>query len=94
MVKNMGLFSNLFNKNKTQEIEVIETVVDDSDEIAAVIAAALASMDEEEEIVAAITAAISMVIGKGTNDFVVKSIRRTFEYDSAWSISGRMKLMR
>lgn len=94
MVKNMGLFSNLFNKNKTQEIEAIETVADDSDEIAAVIAAALASMDEEEEIVAAITAAISMVIGKGTNDFVVKSIRRTFEYDSAWSISGRMKLMR
>ncbi len=92
MVKNMGLFSNLFNKNKTQEIEVIETSVDDSDEIAAVIAAALASMDEEEEIVAAITAAIAYMTK--TNDFVVKSIRRTFEYDSAWSMSGRMKLMR
>lgn len=88
----MGLFSNLFNKNKTQEIEVIETSVDDSDEIAAVIAAALASMDEEEEIVAAITAAIAYMTK--TNDFVVKSIRRTFEYDSAWSMSGRMKLMR
>ena len=92
MVKNMGLFSNLFNKNKTQEIEVIETSVDDSDEIAAVIAAAVASMDEEEEIVAAITAAIACMTK--TNDFVVKSIRRTFEYDSAWSLSGRMKLMR
>ena len=88
----MGLFSNLFNKNKTQEIEAIETSVDDSDEIAAVIAAALASMDEEEEIVAAITAAIAYMTK--TNDFVVKSIRRTFEYDSAWSMSGRMKLMR
>ena len=90
----MGLFSNLFNKNKTQEIEAIETVADDSDEIAAVIAAALASMDEEEEIVAAITAAISVILGKSTSEFIVRNIKRTPEMDSIWAHEGRMKLMR
>ena len=74
--------------------KVIQTPVEDSDEIAAVIAAVVAIMDEEEEIVAAITATISMILGKGTNEFIVKNIKRTPEMDSIWAQAGRMKLMK
>jgi len=87
----MGLFDNIFKKNKVQEQEAPE---EDKDEIAAVIAAAIAAMDEEEEIVAAITAAISIVLKKGTNEFIVRNIKRTPEMDSIWAHEGRMKLMR
>lgn len=96
----MGLFDNIFKKNKKESIEneamitSAEASVEDSDEIAAVIAAAVASMDEEGEIVAAITAALSVILGKGTDEFIVRNIKRTPEMDSIWAHVGRMKLMR
>ncbi len=74
--------------------KVIQTPVEDSDEIAAVISAVVADMNEEEEILAAITATISMILGKGTNEFIVKNIKRTPEMDSIWAQAGRMKLMK
>ena len=52
----MSLLKNLFKKNNKELTEVIQTPLDDSDEIAAVISAVVAEMNEEEEIVAAITA--------------------------------------
>ncbi len=82
----MSFLSNLFRKNKDE--------YEDEDEVAAVIAAVVASMDEEEEIVAAITAAIACILGTSTSDFVVKNIKRTPEMDSIWAHAGRVKLMR
>lgn len=90
----MGLFDILFKKNKKESIEVIQVSAEDSDEIAAVIAAAIAAMDEEEETVAAITAAISVILGKRTSEFIVRNIKRTPEMDSIWAHEGRMKLMK
>lgn len=98
----MSIFSNLFKKKDEEqeinEVKKIKTVEDsqtnDEDEIAAVIAAVVASMDEEEETVAAITAAIACMLGKSTNEFIVKNIKRTSEIDSLWALKGRMKLMR
>ena len=93
----MGLFDNIFKKNKVQEKEAPETIKapeEDKDEIAAVIAAAVAAMDEEEEIVAAITAAISIMLKKGTSEFIVRNIKRTPEMDSIWAHEGRMRLMK
>lgn len=90
----MGLFDNLFKKSKKEEKLVIDRPVEDSDEIVAVIAAAIKAMDEEEEIVAAITGAISVMLGKGSNEFIVRNIKRTPEMDSIWAHAGRMKLMR
>ncbi len=93
----MGLFDNLFKKNKDKEQmpqEVLQTQEEDTEEIAAVIAAAVAAMDEEEEIVAAITAAISVILGKRTDEFIVRNIKRTYEMDSIWAHAGRMKLMK
>lgn len=86
----MSFLNNLFKRNKTEEFKEAE----DPDEIAAVIAAAVAAMNEEEEIVAAITAAVSMILGKGTGEFIVRNIKRTPEMDSIWAHAGRMKLMR
>jgi hypothetical protein len=51
-------------------------------------------MDQEEEIVAAIIGAVSMILGKGANEFIVRNIKRTPEMDSIWAHAGRMKLMR
>lgn len=90
----MSFFSNLFRKNKEEELSVTTIDNEDEDEIAAVIAAAVASMDEEEETVAAIMAAISCVLGKSTSEFIVRNIVRTYETDSVWALKGRMKLMR
>ena len=91
----MGLFNNLFKKDKVNEeksVQINESC-EDKEEIAAVIAAAVAAMDEEEEIVAAITAAISLILKKGTNEFIVRNIKRTPEMDSIWAHEGRIKLM-
>ncbi len=91
----MGLFDKLFKKNKQEDlIEINTAITEDADEIAAVIAAAFAAMDEEEETVAAITAAISVILGKRTSEFIVRNIKRTPEMDSIWAHEGRMKLMR
>lgn len=95
----MGLFDKLFKKKQVEveELEVKdrqERPLEDTDEIAAVIAATIAAMDEEEEIVAAITAAISVILGKSTSEFIVRNIKRTPEMDSIWAHEGRMKLMR
>lgn len=99
----MSIFSNLFKKkgneeeqNIIKEAPIIKTAVEeeDEDEVGAVIAAVLACMDEEEETVAAITAAISLMLGKSTSQFVVKNIKRTSEVDSLWALKGRMQLMR
>ncbi|HNZ83363.1 MAG TPA: hypothetical protein PLL21_07600 [Sedimentibacter sp.] len=95
----MGLFDNLFKKKTVEheELKIKSTTKEkttDKDEIAAVIAAAVAAMDEEEEIVAAITAAISIILGKGTDEFIVRNIKLTPEMDSIWAHAGRMKLMR
>lgn len=96
----MSIFSNLFKKKdeekdqEIQEIINIKTQTNEEDEITAVIAAVVASMDEEEETVAAITAAIACMLGKSTNEFIVRNIRRTSEIDSLWALKGRMKLMR
>lgn len=95
----MGLFDNLFKKKtvEDEELKIKSTTKEkttDKDEIAAVIAAAVAAMDEEEEIVAAITAAISIILGKGTDEFIVRNIKLTPELDSIWAHAGRMKLMR
>ena len=90
----MGLFDNLFKKDKQESKEVIQTPTEAPDEIAAVIAAAVAAMNEEEETVAAITAAISVILGKRANEFIVRNIKRTPEMDSIWAHEGRMKLMR
>ncbi|MGD9568053.1 MAG: hypothetical protein AB7V48_06955 [Sedimentibacter sp.] len=96
----MSIFSNLFKKKdedkelKNEEYTKTQTQIEDDDEITAVIAAVVASMDEEEETVAAITAAIACMLGKSTNDFIVKNIKRTSEIDSLWALKGRMKLMR
>ncbi len=91
----MGLFDKLFKKNKQEDlIEINTAITEDTDEIAAVIAAAVAAMDEEEETVAAIAAAISVILGKRTSEFIVRNIKRTPEMDSIWAHEGRMKLMR
>ena len=91
----MGLFDSLFKKNKQKLTEVKTTFVeDDYDEIVAVIAAAVKAMDEEEELVAAITASISMILGKGANEFIVRNIKRTPKMDSIWAHAGMMKLIR
>jgi len=95
----MSFLGNLFKKNNEEELEIKnsfqeQSEYEDEDEIASVIAAVVASMDEEEETVAAITAAIACILGKSTNDFIVKNIKRTPEMDSIWSLAGRMKLMR
>lgn len=89
----MGLFDNIFRKNK-KESEVIYVPAEDKDEIAAVIAAAVAAMDDEEEIVAAITAALAIILKKEKSEFIVRNIKRTPEMDSIWAHEGRMKLMR
>ncbi|HHZ02361.1 MAG TPA: hypothetical protein GX396_05410 [Tissierellia bacterium] len=92
----MSLLDKLFNrKSKVEEKEIIETseVREDEDEITAVIAATIAAM-EEEETVAAITAALSVILGKGPEEFIVRNIRRTSEMESLWAHAGRMKLMR
>ncbi len=96
----MGFFDKLFKKkqDKIEELEVKQVTQDqeeeNSDEIAAVIAAAVAAMDEEEETVAAITAAIAIILGKSTSEFIVRNIKRTPEMDSIWAQVGRMKLMK
>ncbi|NYB73900.1 hypothetical protein HZF24_07075 [Sedimentibacter hydroxybenzoicus DSM 7310] len=92
----MSFFSNLFRKNKEEELSIVNTdsEITNEDEITAVIAAAVASMDEEEETVAAITAAISCILGKSTSEFIVRNITRTHGLDSVWALKGRMKLMR
>ena len=72
----MSIFNNLFKKNKKESTEVTQAPVEDKDEIAAVIAAA-----------------ISIVLKKGTNEFIVRNIKRTPEMDSIWAHEGRMKLM-
>jgi hypothetical protein len=92
----MGLFDKLFKKIKEEDLVEVKTTIieEDADEIAAVIAAAVAAMDEEEETVAAITAAISVILGKRTSEFIVRNIKRTPEMDSIWAHEGRMKLMR
>jgi hypothetical protein len=95
----MSLFENLFKKKRIRDEELNidntenEKTPDDKDEIAAVIAATVAAMDEEEEIVAAIIGAVSVVLGKGANEFIVRNIKRTPEMDSIWAHAGRMKLM-
>ena len=98
----MGFFDNLFKKkqDKVEEIKELEVKLvaqnqgeEDSDEVAAVIAAVVAAMDEEEETVAAITAAIAVILGKSTSEFIVRNIKRTPEMDSIWAQVGRMKLM-
>jgi Na+-transporting methylmalonyl-CoA/oxaloacetate decarboxylase gamma subunit len=81
---------NTENKSTVNEI-IIE---DDEDEIAAVIAAALASMEDDEETVAAITAAIAVMLGSRTDEFIVRNIKRTPDMDPIWAVAGRMKLMR
>jgi Na+-transporting methylmalonyl-CoA/oxaloacetate decarboxylase gamma subunit len=93
----MSFLSSLFKKKNDEEPEnVIQNNIEteDEDEIAAVIAAALASMDEEEETVAAITAAIAVMLGSGTDEFIVRNIKRIPEMDPIWAVAGRMKLMR
>lgn len=91
----MGLLDKIFKKNKQEDlIEINTAITEDTDEIAAVIAAAIAAMDEEEETVAAITAAISVILGKRSNEFIVRNIKRTSEMDSIWAHEGRMKLIR
>lgn len=96
----MSIFGNLFKKKNEKETEIKqESIIENQseqyeDEITAVIAAVVASMDEEEETVAAITAAICCALGKSTNEFIVRNIRRTSEIDSLWALKGRMKLMR
>lgn len=92
----MGLFKNLFNKNKetsNSNVTTNQSNEENQDEITAVIAAVLASMDDEET-VAAISAAIACMLGKSTSDFVVRNIKRTPELDPIWACAGRMKLMR
>jgi sulfur transfer complex TusBCD TusB component (DsrH family) len=92
----MGLFKNLFKKevNESEKKEnKISAVQEDEDEIAAVISSVLACMDEEET-VAAITAAVAVIMGTNTDNFIVRNIKRTPELDSMWSLAGRMKLMR
>lgn len=96
----MGLFNTLFKKRKKVEDFTIEKSPiqikpdHDEDEIAAVIAAAVAAMDEEDEIVAAITAAVSVILGKGPGELIVRNIKRTPEMDSIWAHVGRIQLMR
>jgi hypothetical protein len=94
----MSFLYSFFKKNEENtEVKntVSEEIIEDGeDEIAAVIAAALASMDEEEETVAAITAAIAVMLGSRTDEFIVRNIKRTPEMDPIWAVAGRMKLMR
>lgn len=91
----MSIFSNLFKrKEEIPKLKNNQIETENEDEITAVIAAAVAAMDEEEETVAAITAAIACMLGKSTNDFIVRSIKRTSEVDSLWALNGRIKLMR
>jgi len=93
----MSLFS-FFKKNEIEnkvnaEIIPNESNIEQDDEITAVISAVLASMDDEET-VAAITAAIACMLGRNTNDFIVRSIKRSPEIESLWASVGRMNLMR
>lgn len=96
----MSILRKLFKKNNNEELELKDDMQthmetdNDEDEITAVIAAVVAAMDEEEETVAAITAAIACMLGKSTDDFIVRNIKKTSEIDSLWALKGRMKLMR
>lgn len=89
----MSIFDNLFKKREELELKKEIPLTENEDEITAVIAAVVASMDEEE-IVAAITASIACMLGKSTNEFIVRNIKRTSYVDSLWALKGRMKLMR
>lgn len=92
----MSFLNKLFKNKNDEKFEINDhySAAEEEDEITAAIAAALSLMDEEEEVVAAITVAIACMLGKSTDDFVVKNIKRTSEIDSIWALSGRIKLMR
>ncbi|WMJ76704.1 MULTISPECIES: hypothetical protein [unclassified Sedimentibacter] len=90
----MSFLNKLFKNKNDEKFEINDHTAAEEDEITAAIAAALSLMDEEEEVVAAITAAIACMLGKSTDDFIVKNIKRTSEIDSIWALSGRIKLMR
>ncbi len=91
----MSFLNKLFKNKNDEKFEINDHYsAAEEDEITAAIAAALSLMDEEEEVVAAITAAIACMLGKSTDDFIVKNIKRTSEIDSIWALSGRIKLMR
>lgn len=95
----MSIFD-FFRKNSSEKTDEKNEIlhlyendkIEDEDEITAVISAVLATM-EEEETVAAITAAISVILGKSTSEFVVRNIKRTTELDPIWAQVGRIKLM-
>lgn len=88
----MSLFD-IFKKSTEKHDELNNTDIDKEDEITAVISAVLTAM-EEEETVAAITAAISVILGKSTSDFIVRNIKRIPEQDPIWAQVGRIKLMK
>ncbi|MDD4779657.1 MAG: hypothetical protein PHT02_03470 [Tissierellia bacterium] len=82
------------SKNNNEILDLSNNdIIEDEDEITAVISAVLTTM-EEEETVAAISAAISVILGKSTSDFIVRNIKRIPEQDPIWAQVGRIKLMK
>lgn len=83
----MSLFHNIFNKKGINIIELNNQKKD-------VVNLEKIDSEDEDEIISAITAAITCILEKSSNDFFVRSLKRTPELDSIWSLTGRMKLMR
>lgn len=50
--------------------------------------------EDDTELVAVITAAIAAMTGTNSNGLVVRNIKRLPDYDSAWSKTGKIELMR
>ncbi len=49
---------------------------------------------DDTELVAVITAAIAAMTGTSTSGLVVRNIKRIPDYDSSWSKTGKIELMR
>ena len=52
------------------------------------------AVEDDTELVAVITAAISTMTGTSSSGLVVRNIKRLPDYDSAWSKTGKIELMR
>ncbi|MFA9423123.1 MAG: hypothetical protein ACERLG_06075 [Sedimentibacter sp.] len=78
----MGLFYNIFNKKESSNEKKDDVNLE------------VINFEDEDEIISVITAALTCILEKGSNNFFVKNIKRTPELDSIWSLTGRMKLMR
>lgn len=74
---------------KKEETAVVQTKGND-EELAAVVAAAIAA-GSNEELVAVIAGAIAASLGVSTQDINIKTIRRATQSSTPWSITNRQE---